>query len=251
MNLEHVSLFLARKDIVSYSILKSLYEASDENSQVGTLLSDPDVLFSIRIFAKRPKSFRDIQKGLDAKLSLKEGYNFEYMKKLYMVGSEEKQKTFLMDFSNLLCSMYYEKSCYGDGDMVECYNFDSIKLGIVAGLFMECVNYSIWSKWDEHICMFPYEVVKILLESGYQKYVAKGILRLVENGCLNVRNVFDAVESEEKFCEMVFESIETKSEMQAFVSSDLALRIDEDILEEEAKKYDVVVDLWCDVEESD
>lgn len=87
MDIDHLTLFVSMKTLVSYSILNSLYEAAQEGSLVLCYLSQKEVLGSMRIFAAQPRSFRDIQKGLDAKRARRHNYSLRFLQKLYLTAS--------------------------------------------------------------------------------------------------------------------------------------------------------------------
>jgi hypothetical protein len=200
------------------------------------LLSDPEILFPLRIFAKKPRTFQDIERGLEAKTLLKEKYKLDYMKRVHLVGGNARNK-FFRRLDNHLSSMYYQKSCYGDGDMAECFQFTADELKTVKRLFLDSIHFAVWSGSGGYLELFPWEVMKLLLDTTHKREVARGIVELMEgfhNKKYNygITRVFDVVECREEYSQLVLDCVKTDAELEAFKSLGI-LDLDEDEEENE------------------
>jgi hypothetical protein len=172
MELTHLVVLKDRKDEIAYSILNSLYCASEPNSLVVMYLSLESVLRELKIFNGQPKSWTDVQRGLDAKLLLDQTITADYLRKLVMFGSKVSRERFRQHNSLLLSSFYFERSCYGDGDTVSCYDICNTDLDIVVDIYVEIMDFTIWQERNSiKTCFltllcdnFPLEVYKLLFK---------------------------------------------------------------------------------------
>lgn len=243
MNEIHLSLFAARKDAVGYSILSSLYHASEEGSLTRIYLSREDVLFALRVFAKKPKCFRDVERGLDAILLLNQEIDFEFMKKLWLMGSRGVQAQFTKYLELKLHQLYYSPSCYGDGDGVLAFDFCSPRLAKVEDYFCECIQYHLWRGDSSYLSLFPYQVTKELFRS---ERCMKYILRLfelyyggeiTEDGML-----FEIFEIKPDRANDILQAITTKEQLDIFLNkTDCKYSVCDTLLEEKAALLGVII----------
>lgn len=222
MELTHLCLFVARKDLVAYSILSTLYRAAENGSIVREYLSRGDVLSALKVFAVQPKSYDDVQHGLDSQLLYEEEISFPYMQKLWLIGGRNVQRRFERHLKLTLHQLYYQESCYGDGDGVLAFEFSDEELTLVVGYFCECVDFHLWAEYGpSYLCYFPYEVIRQLL---CLKRSARYILRLFEaylsNEIEDTGDVLEIFELKPHYTSRLLGAVETKRQFDLFLASD-------------------------------
>lgn len=239
MNEIHLELFAAKKDAVGLSILSSLYHAAEEGSLVHTYLSRADVLFEMRVFAQKPRCFGDVERGLDAILLLNQKITFEFMKKLWVMGSAKVRRRFTKYLELKLHQLFYGPSCYGDGDGVLAFDFCDMQLKKVEDYFCAAVQYHLWRGTSSYLCLFPYQAAKELFRS---ERCMPYILRLFEAYYSNLIEdddyFFEVLEVKPRCAELLLRAITTKEQFDLFLQkTDYRYEVCETLLKEKATLF--------------
>lgn len=236
-----IFLLVDRKDIVAYSILCSLYRASEKNSQIKQLLNSKNVLSSLKIFVKQPKTFRDVEKGLEAKLARKESFRLPFLQKMYLLGTPKLCKSFMDRFDAHLHRMFYQKSCCGDGNTTECYDFSNDELSELRCLFCRLVDYLLWSGDGSYLNDFPWEVMKYIYQC--KKCIKKIIQVMVvyyDGQLKDDGNIFELLELKGKYADNILSGIRRKEELEVFMrKTDFRYQANEKLLSEILTKFDL------------
>jgi len=210
MELTHLVLWANRKDTSSYSILFSLYEASDENSLVRFYLSIPEVLLSLRVFAKTPSLFKEIRDGIDAQLYLQQDLTTKYLRLSTLLGSEQQRKH-VCHYTTLILSDICKRQCLAKKTSP-----------FLVKAFREMLDYKFWSHHENipeiiGVEVFSYQGLKHIFDTDEGFQLIRGYFIWCLSNKVNLYCDFDCL-CLKRLNELI-DFLETEEQLLLFVRS--------------------------------